>query len=135
MPAHADDANTRKRRLDLLFENRGKVQRLLPFAAKGRENEIPRSALRIFAAVAAPSIKSVGLLPGKLSANKACKATASLVLPTKSRTSGSAYFPTPTKVERKAISLQMVHTIAEKSKNSAQQRRVQRWVQNSQALH
>ncbi len=91
------------------------------------------SALRIFAAVAAPSIKSVGLLPGKLSANKACKATASLVLPTKSRTSGSAYFPTPTKVERKAIWLQMVHAIAEKSKNSAQQRWVQRWVQNSQA--
>jgi hypothetical protein len=64
---------------------------------------------------------------------KACKATASLLLPTKSRTSGSAYFPTPTKVERKAICLQMVHTIAENSKNSAQQRWVQRWLQNSQA--
>jgi hypothetical protein len=33
--------------------------------------------------IADPTLRSVGLLPGKLSANKACKATASLVLPTK----------------------------------------------------
>src|SRR5438876_283055 len=36
VPAHAKDADARKSRLDLLFENGGKVQRLLPFAAKGR---------------------------------------------------------------------------------------------------
>lgn len=38
-----------------------------------------------------------------LKLRKRCKAIASLVLPTKSRMFGSAYFPTPTNVERNAI--------------------------------
>src|SRR5258708_28620957 len=45
VPAHADDANLRKRRLDLLLENSGKVQRLLSFAATRWENEIPGSVV------------------------------------------------------------------------------------------
>src|SRR5208282_3238013 len=35
------DIELRKSRLDLLFENGSKVRRLSPFAATGRENEIP----------------------------------------------------------------------------------------------
>ena len=45
VPAHADDADFRKSRLNLLLEYGGKVQRPFPFVATRRENEIPESVV------------------------------------------------------------------------------------------
>ena len=45
MPAYAGNTDRGKGRLDLPLENSGKIQRLSPFVARRRENEIPMSVV------------------------------------------------------------------------------------------